>query len=228
MIIIKEFDFENDCIILDINAQPKVYTNGMSTVFHVTSGGQTVDYPATEDNQNFYAVAKAQLMSDVTISVEFISGNVSETRNLVTFSNLTEDTWPFYDIVWSMQLATNDSNTAFDDNYCEVINYGYISRYEGHEMPKIVSEEMFLTENGTKIVDYIYDETYHGNMNLVPETSGMDNPPKFMFFRRPDNLKLDPKKIYEEHLLITDEYGRYMEVVNTENGLETSYYIKEK
>ena len=222
------YDYENDMMQFELNAQPKVYTTGMTTVFHVTADGKTTDFSAVEEDRIFYAKAQAPMNAEeVIVSVEFINGEVSESRNLITFNYIVEKTWPFYDIIWQMGTALNNSKTGFDEQYCEVIRYGNVRNDAEIELPKIISEVMYLTENGVKVADYVLDTSYNAS-GPKPEIKDGQDAPGFMYFKRPDKLKLDPNKSYEEHLIVTDEYGRQMELISSEHEVRTYYYSNNK
>ena len=91
------------------------------------------------------------------------------------------------------------------------------------DFPEVVSVEMFLCEDGVKIADYQY-EPYAYDDNAITNSGDIAGASEFsekwMYFKRPDNLKLDPDKSYEEHLVVMDEYGRKIEYISSENGKE--------
>ena len=186
-----------------------------------------------ENDKEFEAVVEVPILSNqVVISAEFLTDDVSEFITLSEFNDLSSYTFPFYTITWSFEISLNDKRTGFDDEYFEVINYGYAfdaAEYsKKFEMPKIVSVEAYLYEDGKKIANYMYDESYNRNANHTPEIRDGDDMPIFMWFKRPDGLKLDPNKTYTEHVLVTDEYGRMMEVISGSERSETLYYLNSK
>ena len=72
--------------------------------------------------------------------------------------------------------------------------------------------EVYLSEDGKRIADY----------NLK-EIHGEEEQPGNYVYHRPSDLKLDPDKKYAEHLVVTDEYGRVMEVIQDTEGVITEF-----
>ena len=230
---IERFDFENNVAYINVNAKPKKYTTGMNAIFHVECNGTKSDFEGKEKDKEFEAIVEVPILSNkVVISAEFLIDDVSEFITLSEFNDLSSYTFPFYTITWSFEISLNDKRTGFDDEYFEVINYGYefdAAEYsKKFEMPKIVSVEAYLCEDGKKIANYMYDESYNRNANHTPEIRDGDDMPIFMWFKRPDGLNLDPNKTYTEHVLVTDEYGRMMDVISGSERSETLYYLNSK
>lgn len=223
------FDFANNTMSIKLTAQPKEYSDGMAAVFHVDRDGHVTDYEAEENNKVFTTDATAPLSAGtITVTVEYISGGRSETSEIARFIMPSMYTWHFYDIVWPTNTAINSAGTGFDETHCQIIDYGcnYLEPlFDGIEIPNIVKMEMWLTEDGEKIAEYTLDETYQPS-GPKPDLSAWDQNdlPVFYYFKRPDGLTLDPSKTYEEHLLLTDEYGRQLEVISTPDGQESHCY----
>ena len=85
---------------------------------------------------------------------------------------------------------------------------------EEMEIPEIVSMEVYLSEDGKKIAEYTCSKI-HGEDDR--------NPIRNLIYSRPEDLKLNPDKEYAEHLIVTDEYGRQMEVIQYMDDVKTIF-----
>lgn len=228
---IQECDFENNAITLELSAQPKTYTSGMRAMFHINCDGELYDLEAEgHGDKSFSISAKLPLVDEYDISVEFITGDISESKQITVLYALFTSSFPEYNIVWPIEMSMTEDGTGFISEYCEVMrcnseyNYMMFMLPESEiDFPEVVSVEVFLCEDGVKIADYQYEpDAYAGNAitNSGDIAGASEFSEKWMYFKRPDNLKLDPDKSYEEHLVVTDEYGRKIEYISSENGTE--------
>ena len=229
-VMISGLDLMGNTITFTISAQPKTYTTGMKAMFHVSTGKEVYDFEGSEGNNKTFTVeAKVPLTNDYAeISVEFIHGETSETKQITSYDGLLANTFPLYDIIWQIDFAIRPDYKGFLDEYCEVMKMGYHESddYYGfaHELPKIVSLEMFLTEDGVRVADYTYDEVYTSAQNTASGNGDVDT--YWYYFKRPADIKLTQGKAYAEHFVATDEYGRQVEVISTANEVNTEFHLK--
>ena len=141
------------------------------------------------------------------------TGEESEIMQLVEYNELIRNTFPCYDFIWPLSSCISDQGTEFDDMECMIHEFDmYVD--EKMEIPEIVSMEVYLSEDGKKIAEYTCSEV-HG------EDDG--NPIRNLIYSRPSEIKLNPEKEYAEHLVVTDEYGRVMEVIQYMDDVQTIF-----
>lgn len=234
---VKKVDFFNNLVTFAISAQPKTYTNGMKAVFHVEMGGKIYDFQGLENNSKTFVVEAEVPLTDnnAEISVEFITGDVSEVARINTYYELLAQTFPWYDIIGSVDPVIKSDYSGFNDPYLEVIEqnirFDYADLYgTAFVMPEIVSIEAFLTEDGEKIADYVYDEEFtfeqNGHSLKTPEGQGETVSVYWHYFKRPTDIKLTLGKEYTEHFIATDEYGRQVEVTSREGEQIIEYHVE--
>lgn len=221
------YDFNANTATYNVSVQPKTYSSGMTATLRVDALDEISYYETEEKDKVFTASVVVPLnASEAVIYVEFTSQGVSESRVLSTLYGLAESTWPLYDMVWSLESCLSADHTKFDDPNCEIYNYGYVWDRDGTLLPKIISEEVYLTEDGVKIATYEREEVaFKDQTQPIPDVAEQESAaPIHLIFRRPDKLRLDPTKTYEEHLVVKDEYGRTMEIIAKIDTFETLYY----
>ncbi len=226
-------DFERNRVSITVSALPKTYTSGMRAVFHVALGDEIYDFEGVEkSNKTFEAAAEIPLTNDeATVSVEFIHGETSVTNNIRTFYELLSGTFPLYDCIsWPFEKWIKGDYSGFTYDYFEIIEQNLKDRSgyygSGYKPPRIVAREAFLTEDGVRIADYVYDEEYTNRVKPQSDESD-DRGPNWYCFKRPDSIRLTEGKTYREHFIATDEYGRQIEVITSDYGQELVFHVKE-
>lgn len=213
-VVVEGYDYASNTVMLSLSARPRTYVSGMKTVFHVDCDGEVVDVEGVEDDRTFTGNAQVSLLAEkIMVTVEFETGEESEIMQLVEYNELIRNTFPCYDFIWPLSSCISSDGTEFAELECMIHEYDmYVD--EEMEIPEIVSMEVYLSEDGKKIAEYTCSEV-HG------EDDG--NPIRNLIYSRPSEIKLNPEKEYAEHLVVTDEYGRVMEVIQYMDDVQTIF-----
>mgnify|MGYP007025299462 CR=1 FL=1 len=88
-------DLAANTVTFSAYAAPKTYTEGMTAVFLVEDGIDTLEIPGElGENHTFSARLTCALTDGINISVVFITGGVRETQLLETYSGLYVNSLP--------------------------------------------------------------------------------------------------------------------------------------
>ena len=213
-VVVEGYDYASNMVQLSFQARPRTYVSGMKTVFHIDCDGEVTDVEGVENDRTFTGNAQVSLLAQrITVTVEFETGEESEIMQLVEYNELIRNTFPCYDFIWPLASCISSDGTEFDDSECMIHEYDmYVD--EEMEIPEIVSMEVYLSEDGKKIAEYTCSKI-HGEDDR--------NPIQNLIYSRPEDLKLNPDKEYAEHLVVTDEYGRQMEVIQYMDDVKTIF-----
>lgn len=213
-VVVEGYDYASNMVQLSFQARPRTYVSGMKTVFHIDCDGEVIDVEGVENDRTFTGNAQVSLLAQrITVTVEFETGEESEIMQLVEYNELIRNTFPCYDFLWPLTSCISNDEKKFDDLECMIHEYDmYVD--EEMEIPEIVSMEVYLSEDGKKIAEYTCSKI-HGEDDR--------NPIQNLIYSRPEDLKLNPDKEYAEHLVVTDEYGRQMEVIQYMDDVKTIF-----
>lgn len=213
-VVVEGYDYASNMVQLSFQARPRTYVSGMKTVFHIDCDGEVTDVEGVENDRTFTGNAQVSLLAQrITVTVEFETGEESEIMQLVEYNELIRNTFPCYDFLWPLTSCISNDEKKFDDLECMIHEYDmYVD--EEMEIPEIVSMEVYLSEDGKKIAEYTCSKI-HGEDDR--------NPIQNLIYSRPEDLKLNPDKEYAEHLVVTDEYGRQMEVIQYMDDVKTIF-----
>ena len=213
-VVVEGYDYASNMVQLSFQARPRTYVSGMKTVFHIDCDGEVTDVEGVENDRTFTGNAQVSLLAQrITVTVEFETGEESEIMQLVEYNELIRNTFPCYDFLWPLTSCISNDGKKFDDSECMIHEYDmYVD--EKMEIPEIVSMEVYLSEDGKKIAEYTCSKI-HGEDDR--------NPIQNLIYSRPEDLKLNPDKEYAEHRVVTDEYGRQMEVIQYMDDVKTIF-----
>ena len=213
-VVVEGYDYASNMVQLSFQARPRTYVSGMKTVFHIDCDGKVTDVEGVENDRTFTGNAQVSLLAQrITVTVEFETGEESEIMQLVEYNELIRNTFPCYDFLWPLTSCISNDGKKFDDSECMIHEYDmYVD--EKMEIPEIVSMEVYLSEDGKKIAEYTCSKI-HGEDDR--------NPIQNLIYSRPEDLKLNPDKEYAEHRVVTDEYGRQMEVIQYMDDVKTIF-----
>ena len=213
-VVVEGYDYASNMVQLSFQARPRTYVSGMKTVFHIDCDGEVTDVEGVENDRTFTGNAQVSLLAQrITVTVEFETGEESEIMQLVEYNELIRNTFPCYDFLWPLTSCISNDEKKFDDLECMIHEYDmYVD--EEMEIPEIVSMEVYLSEDGKKIAEYTCSKI-HGEDDR--------NPIQNLIYSRPEDLKLNSDKEYAEHLVVTDEYGRQMEVIQYMDDVKTIF-----
>ena len=213
-VVVEGYDYASNMVQLSFQARPRTYVSGMKTVFHIDCDGEVINVEGVENDRTFTGNAQVPLLAQrITVTVEFETGEESEIMQLVEYNELIRNTFPCYDFLWPLTSCISNDGKKFDDSECMIHEYDmYVD--EKMEIPEIVSMEVYLSEDGKKIAEYTCSKI-HGKDDR--------NPIRNLIYSRPEDLKLNPDKEYAEHLIVTDEYGRQMEVIQYMDDVKTIF-----
>ena len=213
-VVVEGYDYASNMVQLSFQARPRTYVSGMKTVFHIDCDGEVTDVEGVENDRTFTGNAQVSLLAQrITVTVEFETGEESEIMQLVEYNELIRNTFPCYDFLWPLTSCISNDGKKFDDSECMIHEYDmYVD--EKMEIPEIVSMEVYLSEDGKKIAEYTCSKI-HGEDDR--------NPIRNLIYSRPEDLKLNPDKEYAEHRVVTDEYGRQMEVIQYMDDVKTIF-----
>ena len=213
-VVVEGYDYASNMVQLSFQARPRTYVSGMKTVFHIDCDGEVIDVEGVENDRTFTGNAQVSLLAQrITVTVEFETGEESEIMQLVEYNELIRNTFPCYDFLWPLTSCISNDGKKFDDSECMIHEYDmYVD--EKMEIPEIVSMEVYLSEDEKKIAEYTCSKI-HGEDDR--------NPIQNLIYSRPEDLKLNPDKEYAEHRVVTDEYGRQMEVIQYMDDVKTIF-----
>ena len=213
-VVVEGYDYASNMVQLSFQARPRTYVSGMKTVFYIDCDGEVIDVEGVENDRTFTGNVQVSLLAQrITVTVEFETGEESEIMQLVEYNELIRNTFPCYDFLWPLTSCISNDGKKFDDSECMIHEYDmYVD--EKMEIPEIVSMEVYLSEDGKKIAEYTCSKI-HGEDDR--------NPIQNLIYSRPEDLKLNPDKEYAEHLVVTDEYGRQMEVIQYMDDVKTIF-----
>lgn len=213
-VVVEGYDYASNMVQLSFQARPRTYVSGMKTVFHIDCDGEVTDVEGVENDRTFTGNAQVSLLAQrITVTVEFETGEESEIMQLVEYNELIRNTFPCYDFLWPLTFCISNDGKKFDDSECMIHEYDmYVD--EKMEIPEIVSMEVYLSEDEKKIAEYTCSKI-HGEDDR--------NPIRNLIYSRPEDLKLNSDKEYAEHLVVTDEYGRQMEVIQYMDDVKTIF-----
>lgn len=213
-VVVEGYDYASNMVQLSFQARPRTYVSGMKTVFYIDCDGEVIDVEGVENDRTFTGNVQVSLLAQrITVTVEFETGEESEIMQLVEYNELIRNTFPCYDFLWPLTSCISNDEKKFDDLECMIHEYDmYVD--EEMEIPEIVSMEVYLSEDGKKIAEYTCSKI-HGEDDR--------NPIQNLIYSRPEDLKLNPDKEYAEHLVVTDEYGRQMEVIQYMDDVKTIF-----
>ena len=213
-VVVEGYDYASNMVQLSFQARPRTYVSGMKTVFYIDCDGEVIDVEGVENDRTFTGNVQVSLLAQrITVTVEFETGEESEIMQLVEYNELIRNTFPCYDFLWPLTSCISNDGKKFDDSECMIHEYDmYVD--EKMEIPEIVSMEVYLSEDGKKIAEYTCSKI-HGEDDR--------NPIQNLIYSRPEDLKLNPDKEYAEHRVVTDEYGRQMEVIQYMDDVKTIF-----
>ena len=213
-VVVEGYDYASNMVQLSFQARPRTYVSGMKTVFYIDCDGEVIDVEGVENDRTFTGNVQVSLLAQrITVTVEFETGEESEIMQLVEYNELIRNTFPCYDFLWPLTSCISNDGKKFDDLECMIREYDmYVD--EEMEIPEIVNMEVYLSEDGKKIAEYTCSKI-HGEDDR--------NPIQNLIYSRPEDLKLNPDKEYAEHLVVTDEYGRQMEVIQYMDDVKTIF-----
>lgn len=213
-VVVEGYDYASNMVQLSFQARPRTYVSGMKTVFYIDCDGEVIDVEGVENDRTFTGNVQVSLLAQrITVTVEFETGEESEIMQLVEYNELIRNTFPCYDFLWPLTSCISNDGKKFDDSECMIHEYDmYVD--EKMEIPEIVSMEVYLSEDEKKIAEYTCSKI-HGEDDR--------NPIRNLIYSRPEDLKLNSDKEYAEHLVVTDEYGRQMEVIQYMDDVKTTF-----
>lgn len=88
-------DLATNTAVFQVQALPKIYTQGLEVVFVADWGTGSQEFPASQDqNHRFSAELSCPLTYSITLSAVFLSDGVRQTQLLDTFSGLLQSSYP--------------------------------------------------------------------------------------------------------------------------------------
>ncbi len=209
-------DYASNTVRIEISTKPKTYTKGMTAVFHINTGEEMLNVSASEtEDKSFEAAVDCPLTNEISVDVEFVTGDVSESKHLVDYTGLYDMSFGIWDICFNVDFETRN---GVMEKYCTVMYYPEKSYYLDFEQgpADFAKLEMCLCEDNRKIADYTYVEGVPEDVTVgTSDGSPMPEYPKEFWFRRPEGLKVDTgKHEYRQVLTVTDVYGRILTVEN--------------
>ncbi len=203
-------DYASNTVRIEISTKPKTYTQGMQAVFHLNYGEGMLDVTAAETaDKSFDPTVDCPLTNEISVDVEFITGEISENKHLADFDGMYDVSFGLYFIKFSVEFEMFGGSL---EKYCTVHYEPEKSYYMDEEQgpAKAAKLEMALYEDDRKIADYTYID---GVPEDVSVTGDFPEGQKTLYFRRPEGLKPDlSKHTYREILTVTDEHGRVLTV----------------
>jgi len=156
-------------------AVPKTYTEGMTAVFLVESGGQLLEFEGRlREDKGFETELAVPLTDIINISVVFIEGDTRQTQLLESVTGLyhqsipegyAEDTWQFDEAVWQDGTLTIPAGTTFVRDDWNHDDYYYYDE-DGDFNPADVSKVEVGIFKNRELVCWLKQvpqpATYHG------------------------------------------------------------------
>ena len=186
----------------DLWAVPKTYTPGMSVIFLVDNGKETLEFPAQEgENGTFSGQASCTLTDSITLSAVFVTGDTRQTQLLDQFTYLYSDSFP--DVRLSDRLSIFDVEDFDQGDGTFAVSESYVTVQVDMER-----------QPGLPRLDSIQVGLFH-NKKLVQWLEPCEQPANYSGFEGEDFYHLDPVTLSMEEgdmlefaALCTDQYGR--------------------
>ncbi len=186
----------------DLWAVPKTYMPGMSVIFLVDNGKETLEFPAQEgENGTFSGQASCTLTDSITLSAVFVTGDTRQTQLLDQFAYLYSDSFP--DVSLRNLLSLFDVKDFDQGDGTFAIPEKYVTVQVDMER-----------QPGLPRVDSIQVGLFH-NKKLVQWLEPCEQPSRYSGFEGEDFYHLDPVTLSMEEgdmlefaALCTDQYGR--------------------
>lgn len=190
----------------DIRAVPKTYVDGMTALFVVRSGEETVELPVEPgEDHAFSGEITCPLTDNISLTVVFVTGDKRETQWLEDYYDLYTLSFPYLSLdgrLWFDMVHKKDN--LLPPSEMPGVQIENHNDEGGHrpwgwrpEPPATVQVGLFQDQ---KLVMWYEEREEEININGVPTTV----PAWF----RPREVELDPNSVYSEVLLYTDAYGR--------------------
>lgn len=106
-------DVSSNTAFFQVQALPKVYTQGLEVAFVADWGTESQEFPASQDqNHRFSAEITCPLTDGITLSAAFTTGGVRQTQLLDSFSGLLRSSYPEVDVqdfalLWGLERGEN-------------------------------------------------------------------------------------------------------------------------
>ena len=187
-------DYRANTVTVSARALPRVYEEGMTAEFILSSGGETVTVPgALGENHAFTAQITGPLTDDITVSVAFLTDGQRQTQMVEEFFDLYSDSFPaisLFDGLGEMSKSSEAVNWTVVscpvDVYC----------YDAQGNPARLSSLRVGLFRDRKLVTWLLREE---------EPDGSEGRYAFRLER---DMEVEPDSVYCVAAVAEDEFGR--------------------
>ncbi len=216
-------DLAANTVTFSAYAAPKTYTEGMTAVFLVEDGIDTLEIPGElGENHTFSARLTCALTDGINISVVFITGGVRETQLLETYSGLYvnslpdvgDTSGPRFAMVW--KDLNVDGALDFTGEYATFRRQGAETAALNEEFSRIGKSEVKTHRVGL-----------FRNQKLLGWLTPCEQPANYRGFEDCDFYQFpavsvvpQPEDVFTVTSVVTDEYGREFVIRGIPYGLD--------
>ena len=195
-------DLASNTVTFSLRVVPKTYTPGMSVLFLVDNGKETLEFPAQEgENGVFTREASCPITDGITLSAVFVTGETRQTQLLDQYSGLYSDSFPYVDVSgpWTLHqvedFAQGDGSFRIPEDYVTV---------RMRDQPELNQSQVGTVQVGL-----------FRNQRLVQWLEPCEQPSNYHGFEDHDFYRMEPLELTLEEgdevgfaALCTDQYGR--------------------
>ena len=193
-------DLAANTVTFDLRAVPKTYHEGMTAEFQAEYGGGVVEANAQQgENRDYAATLTCPLTDEIVLSVVFVTGDKRETQSIQTYSDLYTCSFPVSSINTGPSFFGLDGDTLSYDYF-----HLNISTYTHDELPTAEITQMRLGLFEDNKLVYWLEQVEEQPESFVGDWGDA------LFYRNPQDYKLNRNCRYSLALVVVDEYGREM------------------
>ncbi len=192
---ITSVDYAAGTVTFSLSAAPKTYVDGMSAVFTVDCGEESISAEGTlGENQCYTASVTCPLTDEISILAAFVQGDTRQYQLIGQYTGLYSASFPRYDLYTPLLFAIDSRS-------------GQLRKGEQFSITRWTGEDSLTPSEPAQLRMGLFR-----NQKLVmwmdPDTDANADAGDSGFFRTPRAVTLETGHIYTLALVVTDVYGR--------------------
>lgn len=188
-------DYAAGTVTFSLSAAPRTYVDGMTAVFTVDCGEESVSAEGTlGENQCYTARVTCPLTDEISILAAFVQGDTRQYQLIGQYTGLYSESFPRYDLSAPL-LFTIDTKS------------GLLRKDEQFSITRWTDEDSLTPSEPAQLRMGLFRDQKLV-MWLDPDTDANTNARISDFFRTPRAVTLETGHIYTLALVVTDVYGR--------------------
>ena len=201
-------DLAANTVTISAWATPRTYTEGMTALFQVDTGGGAVDYPAElGQGQKFTGSVTCPLTDSIRVSVAFLTGDKRETQALYVYSDLYSSSIPAVEVNANMILSFKD----LEDDGSLLWKDEYVYSDTARSISYAVNAGVGMSEIRDIRVGIFRNKELLAWLEPCEKPEGYHGFENCRFYRLSElSVTPEPGDVFSLAAVVTDSYGREM------------------